>query len=276
LTQLAARANVLTAELYALQGVERWPKALETVENFEDRYESQRGLIGRVLRVRMIALDGMGQTEEASELIPRYVASDPEGAAATLQGLVDTINEEIERDRIAGRTEQAEARARTALVISEGLYDLARSKPELFDAEATYALRLQLAESALRTGDYLRAMKLFEQCYNEDAARYEGGQPRDARAIRGAAEAYYELGRYDEALPLFNSLFRGSDRGTRQWWKALLRDLQCRTELGHDPHVIIKSIRQQKFFDSQMGGAVLRREFDRLLTINERRAAAGN
>ena len=276
LARLAARACLLSAELYALPGVERWTKALETVEDFEQRFKGQPGLIGRVLRVRMIALDGLGQTDEASQLIPRYLASDPSGAAATLQGLFDTLRDEIDRDRLAGRTEQARARTRSALVIAEGLYELARRQPDLFNTEATYALRLQLAECALQTGDELRAKELFEQCYNEDAARHADAQPRDSRAIRGAAESYYRLGRYENALPLFNRFFHGSERGSRQWWQALLRDLQCRTELGHDPAIIIKSIHQQKFFDSQMGGSDLRREFDILLTTNERRAEAGD
>jgi len=271
LQHLAARATLLVAELYALRGVDRWDKALDSLSDFETRHPDDPALIGRVLRTRMIALDGLGRHDEAAALIPTYMQSDPSGAAATLQSLFEILNGEIERDRLAGRDQQARDRARAAFRIAEGLYALGADQSDLFGPQARYALRLQLAESALQTGDYPRAGDLFRQCCREDAERHEDGQPRDTRAIRGAAEALFQLRRFDEALPLFNRLFQSLPRGQRPWWEALLRDLQCRTELGQEAKPIIKSIQQQKFFDERMGGSDLRRDFDALLTANERR-----
>ncbi len=272
LSQLAARAEILIAELYVLTGVNRWQRALDTVNGFETHFANQHALFGRALRARMLALEGLHRSEEASQLIPQYVSTDPIGAATTLQGLFDSLHEEIQRDQTAGRIQRAKKRSESAYVIAQGLYDLAGERSDLFDASAVYALRLQLARSALEKEDYDRAKSLFEQCYNENAARYADHQPRDSRAIQGVADTYFAIANYADALPLYNTLFRAAKPGDRSRWTALLRDLQCRTELDYDPKEIIKSIEQQKFFDREMGGSNLRRRFDALLTTNERRA----
>lgn len=273
LRRLAAQTTVLTGEVHALPGVARWTKALETLDGFENRFPEQPALIGRVLRVRMIALEALGRHDEASSLIPQYVANDPQGAAPTLQGLFDALREEIQRDKRAGREERARARARSAVLIAEGIYNLARRQPDVFRSDAVYALRLQLAESAIETRDFARAAELFEQCLAQDAARATDSNTQDRRALLGTAEAYFGLDRHEEALPLYNRIFRATKRNQPVFWKALLRDLQCRTALEHDPAQIIKSIRQQKFLDHEMGGPDLRRQFDTLLTTNEQRAA---
>ena len=54
-------------------------------------------------------------------------------------------------------------------------------------------------------------------------------------------------------------------------WRALLRDLQSRTALGHPPRDIIKVIEQQRFLYPELGGPVLKRRFQDLLRENERR-----
>ncbi len=272
LLKLAARAKVLTGEICVVPGVNRWERALETLADFEQRYADASDLIGRVLRVRMIALESSGRAEEASQLIPRYVANDPNGAVPTLQGLFDSLNEEIDRDWRAGREERALARASSAVAIAEGMYEVARGQGERFNRGAIYALRLQLVEALLEAGSYQRAGVLAEECLTEDAERRADGEARDSRAIVARAEAHYQLGEYAEALPLFNQFFRGTQPGEREWWKALLRDLQCRTELGADPGQIIQVIQQRKYLDRDMGGAELRRKFNALLTANERRA----
>ncbi len=271
LHRLAARSKILTAELCVIPRVSRWKRALDTLEGFEGEYPAQSVLIGRVLRTRMIALESLGRVEEASQMIPRYVANDPQGAVPTLQGLFDALREEIERHTNAGRIDQARARAELAVVIAEGIYNVAREQPQLFNVDAVYAVRIQLAEATIESGDHNRAQSLFAECIKEDALRYDDGEPRDIRAIKGSAEARYQLGDYEAALPLFNRVFRGGDQGTRLWWHALLRDLQCRTQLDGDPSGIVKVIQQRRFFDQQMGGADLRRQFDALLETNEKR-----
>lgn len=271
LRHLTARANVIAGELYAIPGVSRWNKALEKLAGFEKRFADETVLIGRVLRVRMIALEALGRHDEASDLIPQYVASDPAGAAPTLQGLFDAMRKEIEADKLAGLERRARARAQSAVVIADGIHNLAIERPDMFDATAIYALRLQLAETLIATGDLVRAKELFTECLKIDRARYPEHVARDSRAIYGMAQTQFELRQYIDALPLFNRIFQSSERGSRLWWESLLYDLRCRTALEHPAGGIIRSIRQHKYLDREMGGEHLRRQFDTLLTANERR-----
>lgn len=271
LRHLTARANVIAGELYAVRGVSRWNKALEKLRGFEKRFAHETVLIGRVLRVRMIALEALGRHDEASDLIPQYVASDPAGAAPTLQGLFDAMREEIETDKNAGLERRARARAESAVVIADGIYTLAIERPDMFNAAATYSLRLQLAETLIETGDLVRAKELFTECLTIDRDRYPEHIARDSRAIYGMAETHFALRQYVDALPLFNRIFQSSERGSRLWWESLLYDLRCRTALEHPAGGIIRSISQHKYLDREMGGENLRRQFDTLLTVNERR-----
>ncbi len=273
IAELAARIDILTAEIQIVPGVDRHAAALDAIKDFESRHPESPQLIGRVLRVRMISLEALGKHDEAARLIPQYVKTDPEGAPPTLQGLYDLLTEEINRDRIAGRTEQANERAISAAVLAGGIYDLAAKQPEIFGPDARYALRLQYAEAILETGALDRAEALFNQCIAENASKYPDATPHDSRAIQGAARTFYLKKQYEKALPLYNSLFRGVPRGERIWWEALLGELQCRTQMNYKPARIVKSIRQHKFLDAEMGGRDLHRQFDALLEENKARVA---
>ena len=79
------------------------------------------------------------------------------------------------------------------------------------------------------------------------------------------------LGEFATALPLFNRLATGLAADDTLRWKALLRDLECRTALGHPPEGIIQVIEQQKTLGSSLGGPEMAAEFEALLRENQRR-----
>ena len=85
----------------------------------------------------------------------------------------------------------------------------------------------------------------------------------------------FHLREFATALPLFNRLAITLAEADPTRWKSLLRDLQCRTALGHPPQEIIKVIQQQKHLYPKMGGAVLEAKFMKLQRDNERRAHGG-
>ncbi len=271
LRNLAARTRILIAELCVMPRVSRWDRATETLDNFEKEFPDQLALIGRVLRVRMIALEAQGKAEQASQLIPEYVRSDPRGAVQTLQGLFDALKEDIERNVRAGREEEVRSQTGSLVAIARGLYDVAREQSDIFSHNAVYAIRIQLAEAELLANNIEQAKKLFTECVAIDEARYDDGLARDSRAVIGLAEAYYQSGAFNEALPLFNRVFKGSESGSETWWKSLLRDLQCRTRLEGDAAAIIKAIEQRRYLNRDLGGHDLRREFESLLDENRRR-----
>jgi tetratricopeptide (TPR) repeat protein len=190
-----------------------------------------------------------------------------------LQGLFESIGEEIDRLQAAGRMSEASGKARAAVVLAEQLHEWAlRRDPPLSESQL-YAIELQLAEAHLRAEHWDTAKRLFDRCVKTDADQYEDGLARDRRALLGLAEALYGMERYADALPLFNRVVRsGTVRGAgADWWRALLRDLQCRTALDHESEGIIKVIEQHRVLDSRMGGAALKEQFDQLEGRNRKR-----
>ncbi len=272
LTNLLARTDLILAEADVVTGVNRHQDALDTLKSFQDKYGRQPDLLGRVLRVRTIALEALGRHTEATRLIPEYVAKDPTGAPPTLQALFESINEDIARDRKAGRSKDADEKAATAVAIAQGIYTAAKDQPALFNKQTVYALRLQLAEAYLTADRFTESADLFEECLSEDAARHPNNEPRDSRAIYGAAETRYQSNKFEEALPLFNQIYKSSPKDDILKWKSLLRDLQCRTELDHPKDDIIRAIQQHRYLNPTLGSPDLRRDFDNLLKRNEQRA----
>jgi tetratricopeptide (TPR) repeat protein len=132
-------------------------------------------------------------------------------------------------------------------------------------------LRLQLAQSHLDAGNLEEARALFARCAETDTRLLGDGQAEDLRAVRGLGEALYRLGRFEEALPLFHQVVAESPERSPEWWGALLRDLQCRTELNHDPQGILTVIAQQQFLNPTLGGETLKQEFQKLRRTNQQR-----
>ncbi len=271
LKNLLARTDLILAESNIVPGVNRYDDALNSLKNFRETYGHQPDLLGRVLRVRTIALEALGRHAEATRLIPEYVAKDPTGAPPTLQALFDSINKEIARDRKAHRTQEATEKAETAVAIAKGIHTAAQDQPSLFNKQTVYALKLQLAESYLTANHPNEAATLFEQCLSEDAANSPDNQPRDSRAIFGTAETRFQSDKFKDALPLFNQIYKSSPKPDILKWKSLLRDLQCRTNLNHPKEDIIRAIQQQRYLNPQLGSPNLRRQFDELLTQNQKR-----
>ena len=274
LNRRVAQARVLAAEAYLLPGVRQHQAALDLLADFESRFAGQGELIGRALRVRIVALESLGRLDEAKETIPRYVQSDPANAGATLQGLFDAIREEIDRLERAGQSAEAAAKAASAVMLADQIRDWATRREPPLSPTDLYAVELQLAEAHLRAGEWETALAMFDRCAQTDAQRHPDGAAGDPRVLLGQGESLVGLRRFEDALPVFNRIVRGSAQRDTVWWQALLRDLQCRTELRHDPEGVLKVIRQHRFLDAGMGGEPLRGQFQELERLNEQRRTA--
>jgi len=118
-------------------------------------------------------------------------------------------------------------------------------------------------------------MALLDADRPDEARKLAEGQPTkdiDWQFIR--AECTYRSKAYRDALPVFNGVWKSSEEGGRLWWRALLRNLQCHTEIGTDPDEILQSIRQYQHHHKGMGGPAMQREFETLRKRNEQRKAA--
>jgi tetratricopeptide (TPR) repeat protein len=257
-----------------LPGVDGHRQALELLEGFEGKYPEASDLIGRVLRARIIAYEGLGWLAQAEQEIPRYVQSDPERAAATLQALFEAKTAEVERLRKLGRRGEAQRKTQSALLLAEQIYAWARRPGAGLADRDRSALALQLAEARLAAGQLQAALDLFKTLSDDPDLAASGAHT--ARLLLGLADTLIGLERYADALPHCNRLFRQTDKNTPLWWRALLGDLQCRTELGHDPAAIIRVIEQHRFlYRGRLGGTQVEGRFQALLERNRRRLETG-
>jgi tetratricopeptide (TPR) repeat protein len=210
--------------------------------------------------VRIIALENLGRFEEARRIIPDFIQRDPRAAAATLQGLFEAMRDEIQKARDAGNTDIAKRKAESALLLAEQLHTWATgNQREGPDRKVDpYPFGIQLAEAYLETGDWTKARQWFEASKSDERAQ------NDSRVIFGNAEALYQLREFESALPLFDRFFRESAPDDPFWWRALLRNLQTRNELGENPSDLVKIIEQQRYLHPRVGGDRMRAEFAEL------------
>ncbi len=275
---LLAASRLMLAEVLVLRGVDRPNQALETLDSWESSAEQETALLGRVWRVRIVAFEKLGRTDDAARSIPKFLAADPKGAAPTLHSLFRSLSAESEALRAANDETAANKKAESALAVAEQVEGWVATQGDVLDTSDRIALRCQLAEANLLAGRYARARDLFRELLG---AAQRSGSPADEplgdpRVTYGYAEAQYQLGEYKTALEQFNPLATGMPPAEPLRWKSLLRDLQCRTLLNHPPAGIIKVIQQQKHLYPDLGGPALSPQFQQLLRDNERRAADGN
>ncbi len=271
LLDFLAEAELFAAEALLELGEDQLPQALARLEGFEQRYPGQNRLIGRVLRVRIIAYEHLGRLEDAEQALPEYLRSDPANAGATLQALFESLREDIDRLKRRGRHADADQKAASALLLARQIHRWASADPSRVGPEQCYAIDLQLAQALLQAEQYEEARRAFANCLAAEAQRSPDGTNHDVRALYGHAESLYQLRQYEQTLPLFFRVCQMLSPPDKLWFKSLLRDLQCRTQLEHPPEGIIKVIRQQKFLHNDINGRELRRQFDALLQQNERR-----
>ncbi len=269
---LIANARLMTAEGMTLTGVDRPTQAIELMSDFETAFPEASEQKGRLWRARLFAFQGAGQMEEAKRALDEFVAADPAHAGETLQSLYASLGADVDRLRAAGDAQTVGRKADLAVLLAEQVVRWAEtSDPSLLGMDRR-ALTVQWAEACLRAGHADRAQQLFEQLA---ASATEPVKPAkdatDRSATFGRAESLYQQGRFAEALPLFNQLATTLAADDPVRWKSLLRDLRCRTSLGHPPAGILQVIAQQKFLHAQLGGPELAAEFDRLRQENERR-----
>ena len=272
--RLLAHAVLMVAEAHVIPGVGLAKQALEGVADFEQRFSSLADLIGRALRVRVLAYAALGRVDDARSVVPRFLQRLPDRAVPTLQSLFDRMNDDAVAARATGREQDADGHAEMALLLAEELMEWANLPTSDAPPATLYALRLQLAEARVQVGRFAEARMLFEQCMAEDSSGHPDGQARDLRVVYGLGEALYGLDEFSDALDLFARIFQESSVKDRRWWHALLRNLQCRTELGHEAAGIISAIQQQRFLHPRMGGDHLRGQFEALLEHHEAKLLA--
>ncbi len=265
---LLARARVLTAEAQVLPSIDRLHAAIDTIAGFETTFPHEPALEARVWRVRLRTYQQLGQLEQAAQAIPAYLAAEPANAGPTLQALFTSLADELRYASFDAADQNTSQKAALALLLAQQIDTWTEHAPTPIAPAMRRAVRIQLAEAHLWAGHYEQAKKRF------DALDARVNDNQDQRILWGRAEALFRLQQYEDALPLFNTLAGGLRPSDPIRWRSLLRDLQCRDALHHDPNGIIRVIEQQSFLFPELGGPALASQFQKLLRDNQRRRDA--
>lgn len=262
---LLARARVLVGEAQLLPLVEQYQAAIDTVTGFESSFPKEQALGARVWRIRLTAYQQLGRLEEAGRAIPAYLAAEPNDAGPVLQRMFGTVTEALRQGSLETTDAAQQRQAEIALILAQHIETWSHDAPTTLTPGTRRAIAVQLAEANLWSGHYDEALRRFDELNaTSDAAL-------DRRVMLGRAETLYQLQRYDDALPIFNTLASRLATSDPARWRGLLRDLQCRTAMKHDPGGIIHVIEQQSFLYPDLGGPVLASKFQELLRHNQRR-----
>ncbi len=214
--------------------------ALDVLEDFDKTYGAYRDLLGRSMRLKIVALQGLGKLQEAKQLIPDYMKRDPENAGATIGALLASMQQEVRRARERNEEQAARRAAGEAVELAKSLYVWARQNPSQLETDELFGIRVQYAQACLEAQQYAQARELFQECLEEDAARSATNEPSHGPTLMGLAEGAYRIGQQaaedgqieqarkelTDASKRFLSVWRRTQRHTPLWWRALLRALE--------------------------------------------------
>lgn len=269
--RVLAEARILLAESMVLPGIDRSQSTIDVLADIESAVPDFQPYAARVWRSRLQAFEQMGRLDEAAKAVPAYVAADPQNAGSTLLSLYSAMTQDAERLRGTGDESAAKARSDVALFLAEHLNEWATRTDSSLDSAQRRELRVQLAEALLNAGKHAAAKERFAEELPPAGVEESTWNSTDVRVIFGRAEAMFRLGEFAEALAGFNRLATGLPPQHAVRWKALQRDLECRTSLHHPPDGILKVIAQQRRLYPHLGGPPVAAELDRLERENLRR-----
>lgn len=271
LRNLRTRAQIVAAEVQVHPASGKAATALEQLADIESELADQPALLAAVWRTRLVAYQQTGALAEAAEALPRYVEADPKGAPSTLQHLYSAMMSEAESARETGQPDVAADKAQVAVLLAEqlGKFDRPGAATGLMSDERQHDL--QLAEALILTRAYARARDVARPLIDPDSAGQTPRDEWDTRARFALGEAYFGLSDHESALKIFNVLATRLPAQHPLRWRALVRDLQCRTALGQAPADILKVIAQQRYLFPELGGPNRTRDFEQLERQNRAR-----
>lgn len=255
-----AEAKLLVAETFLLPSVDRNGPAVELVAD-----ASHMDCL-RVRRAQVLAFDQLGDAPAVLEATRSLAPCNAAGAGGVLLELHAILLDRHDRASAKGDSSGATRRAEALLAIATALADWAKGANPASIGEDAASVQVRLAEAQLRAGHPDLAKRIFDEL-----ALLPDSTQGSESALHGRAEAHFQLGEYAEALPTFAKLATSLSPDSPRRWKALLRDLQCRTRLNQPAEGILKVIAQQKFLYPQMGGPESADAFEALRLENEKR-----
>ncbi len=264
-----AAARLLAAEALAQPELAQPEQALALLADFERHFADAPALFGRVLRLRILALQGLGRFDEAAQVVDDCLQRDPDNAGSIMDELLVVMTRDLREMAAAGRTDPD--RAAQALALAAKLHDWAETHPQWVEQHGRASFEVRLGQAYLAAGDAQRALEVLQRCAERDATGRPDGRSNNTEALLGVGEALYQLKRYEQAQHVFFDLWQRLPEGSDPWWTALLRSLEVHTQLETDPSRILGEVRKQRFLRPGLGGPALQRRFELLERRNEAR-----
>ncbi|MGI9013258.1 MAG: tetratricopeptide repeat protein [Phycisphaerales bacterium] len=231
-------------------------QALAAIEPITIESNVDGGLLGRVLGLRVRALQAAGRGNDASVEIQRFATARPGDVGRIVPPMLVALRNDVET---LIRTSQQDAATRKAqeelLPLAVALETWLAGAGSL-DEQARTAIRVGIADSYRLAGEYASAAALYE-----DVIR---AAPQLLEAQFGLAECRYATGSYEAAMTTYKRIAATQSERDRYYWTSELRMLQILEKVQKNVHQIRPRVEMLAQQDAELGGDDLRREFDAL------------
>lgn len=278
LREYVAEATLLPLELATLGGgAAPSPEAFASVETM---CAATPRLRFRVLQSRLMALVEADQLEQLQIGLTSLVESKEGEVVPVLQAIYARLMSGWSPVSVPVAEGAQQRRAKAAVSVADRLLEVV-THPEGAASKDRASYLILRGEAQLAAGDLAGAGDTFKEAGGTTAL--DPRQGGDARPRLGLAESLFASGNYAEALPLFNELARleYDKAGEEAHWRALVRDLQCRLALQHDPRGVLTVIENHRASSPDLGGPKFSAVFEQLRRtclqrLNPEPGAAGN
>lgn len=242
----------------------------EQFAQFPDLVRAKRELLVNILV-------GFGQVAEAKAEVQKFIAQFPDQGGSMMSQVLAAINRQVDDLTRAGRADEAKQRAAVGVDFALFLMDWARKQPEYKDPKKLTPFTLLLAQQYASAGQDSKALELYNQLYKTPEGQ------SNLQVIHGLARTLFRLSRYDDALPLVNTILRlAPDQAAAEVWDSWLMRLTIldrqvdqqrkgTAETPADPakadktsRTIFTTIAKLKANDPNLGGPAYKPELERL------------
>jgi hypothetical protein len=279
-------------------------RTLKLLENFEEQVKGLPGesdLLSEVLFLRVQSLAAAGKTNEATQTLLKLLESRPGGQGAQIiYGLLEKLNQDLEKAEAAGNTEQIRTLSNNRAVLSGFLVNYAEKsdKPEVkkqvyvyrrFAASTKYEAALLEPDQAKRKEQLQQALAEFKKLtepanvalYKQSINPKSDVDPNypDPQVTLRIGLIAYDLGDYQEAQNRLSKLLNDRKLGTavieetdtngiskttdnEQYWEAVLKLLKSNVALGVDKKQLADYLqRQYNRWGDRVGGQKWKKDF---------------
>ena len=274
----AEAAYINAADVYLYGEVELPVDALRVLDTMEKTFELDDEARGRVLKLRIDALQKLGRFAEAQQSLETFLKiAKPEDVGPVLKGLFRAMIEDVKELVRRGQKEEAAKKVDQAKVLGNRLKEWLEASDLPDKAERIEANRYDLAELYLAVGNHLGALTIYQEI---GGPKVETVQPLKVDCIYGMARAYEGLGEespggeqakqhFERALELWRVLLEVAEgeRDQPLLWDRRYHVFYVKNRLGQTAEVR-ESLKSMQILYGTLGGGdpVLQKKFRDLLS----------